>query len=321
MPNNFTLTLDTMAPSITLGSITGNEAGGSLSIEYVSTEPLVTATVILPDGRSVTLTINPATLDGLLPVDTPDGEAFLRVTDDVGNYVLIGFHVTGVAPGSTPCDPLFSRCLPSLLVLPRNPGFYTPEAPDFAYDEGPGPRGPQGFTGSQGPTGDPNDPILLPASDPGDDLVWFAYGTATDWYTPPFETSQPDPPSSAGCRLVFRRENTIIRFRGTCYSVAGEPILRLPSGFTPEVPEGGAGGDFATGITVSNVAGVLVYTPCVLYVRGGVLYRNYGDPNGAKLTYGFERFSWPCRDVDEPSPLPASPIGTGVGVYGGDDDE
>jgi hypothetical protein len=81
---SFTLVLDTTAPSVAWGAVGGAVAGELLQLAYVTDEPIDSADLTLADGRVLALTIG-AALSVLLPADTPQGAATVRVRDDVGN--------------------------------------------------------------------------------------------------------------------------------------------------------------------------------------------------------------------------------------------
>jgi hypothetical protein len=99
------IVLDTTAPSVTWGAVGGTTAGELLQLEYVSDEAIATADVVLRDGRVVALSVGETVLSALLPPDTPEGAASVRVRDDVGN----------------------ERVYPALLVLAGTPFVPPPE--------------------------------------------------------------------------------------------------------------------------------------------------------------------------------------------------
>lgn len=84
MAASFALVLDTTAPSVAWGAVGGAVAGELLQLAYVTDEPIDSADLTLADGRVLALTIG-AALSVLLPADTPQGAATVRVRDDVGN--------------------------------------------------------------------------------------------------------------------------------------------------------------------------------------------------------------------------------------------
>jgi hypothetical protein len=80
--------LDTHAPAVEWGAVGGTTAGELLQIEYAADEMIATADVVLRDGRTLAMTVGPTTLEALLPPDTPEGAATVRVRDDVGNELV-----------------------------------------------------------------------------------------------------------------------------------------------------------------------------------------------------------------------------------------
>lgn len=88
MTSWFRLTLDTHAPQITWGAAAGTTAGELLRLPYTLDEPgIVSATLRLPDGRSLALTDTGTELQVLLPADTAAGNATasVLVRDEVLN--------------------------------------------------------------------------------------------------------------------------------------------------------------------------------------------------------------------------------------------
>jgi hypothetical protein len=61
------------------GAVTGTTAGEFLQIEYTSNLPIDAATLILADGRELELAFDATTLSVLLPFDTADGWAAVRL--------------------------------------------------------------------------------------------------------------------------------------------------------------------------------------------------------------------------------------------------
>lgn len=92
----FELTLDTAAPVVTWGAEAGTTAGELLSLGYTSDEAIFRAQLWLSDGRRLDITVNPATLEVLLPPDTPDGMATVHFWDDVDNEGTHGVLLSGV---------------------------------------------------------------------------------------------------------------------------------------------------------------------------------------------------------------------------------
>jgi hypothetical protein len=99
--------VDTEAPNVVFGPATGTTAGEFFQIQYTSDEPLAGAELILADGRSLTLAVRPGTLEVLLPPDTADGWAAIKVWDAAGNertYPAVVF-LTGL-PVVPPVGPI-----------------------------------------------------------------------------------------------------------------------------------------------------------------------------------------------------------------------
>lgn len=88
MTASFNLTLDTHAPVVTWGGVGGTNAGELLQVGYQLDEPaLISAELVLSDGRRLAMADTGLTLELNLPADTPDGWATIRalVRDDVLN--------------------------------------------------------------------------------------------------------------------------------------------------------------------------------------------------------------------------------------------
>lgn len=96
MPQQFNLTLDTQAPAVAWGAEAGTTAGELLSLGYSSDEAIFRAELWLSDGRHLEITVNPGTLEVLLPPDTPDGMAIVHFWDDVDNEGTHGVLLSGV---------------------------------------------------------------------------------------------------------------------------------------------------------------------------------------------------------------------------------
>jgi hypothetical protein len=82
---SFALVLDTTAPTVSWGAVGGATAGELLRLAYSADEPIAGAELILADGRVFALTVAAGELRVMLPADTPQGTASVRVRDDVGN--------------------------------------------------------------------------------------------------------------------------------------------------------------------------------------------------------------------------------------------
>lgn len=105
--------VDADAPNVVFGPAAGTAAGEFFQIQYASDEPLAGAELILADGRSLTLAVRPDSLEVLLPPDTADGWAAIKVWDAAGNertYPAV-VHLTGlpVVPPVTPPVPVLPR--------------------------------------------------------------------------------------------------------------------------------------------------------------------------------------------------------------------
>ena len=118
MSASFQLTLDTTAPEITWGAVSGATAGERLRVGYTLNEPGVAeATVELPDGRTLALVDTGLTLEANLPVDAAAGWATVRarLVDDVWNEATraLPVRIAGVVvtpePDRTPAGGLPGR--------------------------------------------------------------------------------------------------------------------------------------------------------------------------------------------------------------------
>lgn len=82
------LTLDTQAPVVTWGAISGTHGDETLHVAYTLDEPALDAAALhLSDSRVLAMDLHDGYLTVELPFDTPDGPAIIRahVIDDVGN--------------------------------------------------------------------------------------------------------------------------------------------------------------------------------------------------------------------------------------------
>lgn len=96
------VTLDTTAPVVTWGTITGAVITEELTAPYTSDEALAYAWLVLPDLREIAMTIHPDRLTVMVPGDAPEGTGYIKVTDDVGNpSVHKEVHISGVIPVQT----------------------------------------------------------------------------------------------------------------------------------------------------------------------------------------------------------------------------
>jgi hypothetical protein len=112
---------DREAPNVTFGASSGTTAGEFFQIEYTSDEPLASAQLILADGRVLELTVGTGVLSVLLPPDTPEGWASIRVADAAGNSrtypAVVQLHGAVVPP--VPVRPPSYPSLPRRVVRPR----------------------------------------------------------------------------------------------------------------------------------------------------------------------------------------------------------
>lgn len=113
MANWLHLTLDTTAPQLTWGAVSGATAGERLRVGYTLNEPRITAASLdLPDGRTVALVDTGLTLEANLPFDAADGWATVRVRviDDLLNEATrtlrVGIGGVIVVPEPTPAGGL-----------------------------------------------------------------------------------------------------------------------------------------------------------------------------------------------------------------------
>lgn len=123
MSASFNLTLDTHAPLVTWGAVSGTTAGELLQVGYQLDEPeLVSAELVLRDGRHLTMTDTGLTLEVALPPDTPNGNATIvaHVRDEVLNeadrQVVVALVGTVVIP-----EPESEPQTPGWPVRPRRP--------------------------------------------------------------------------------------------------------------------------------------------------------------------------------------------------------
>lgn len=125
MTNSFTLELDTTAPVVTFGPPSNTDAGETLTVPFLLSEPdTVTAQLQLADGRLVDGEISGGSVMVDLPLDTPEGLATLRlhVRDDVLNEAdrVLVIPVTGVATRPPRTYPSPGESIPSLPALPED---------------------------------------------------------------------------------------------------------------------------------------------------------------------------------------------------------
>lgn len=87
---------------VTYGPFDGTTAGEQLHIGYTSNFPVDEATLILADGRELVLTIAGGVLSVVLPPDTPDGWAGVRLHNTRGetrtDVQVVLLHGVTVAP-------------------------------------------------------------------------------------------------------------------------------------------------------------------------------------------------------------------------------
>lgn len=102
MSSHFSLTLDTIAPSVTLGTITGAYAGSLLDAQYTTNETVASATLTLGDERVLDLTVTATDFTVLLPNDAPYGTVTFRFYDDVGNSSTATAEIGGVVAVPAP---------------------------------------------------------------------------------------------------------------------------------------------------------------------------------------------------------------------------
>lgn len=127
------LTLDTHAPVVTWGAVSGADPGATLQVAYSTTEPgIVSAELQLAD-RTLPMQVGALSLSVAIPVDAPGGTATVSALarDDVGNAQTCTLEIelggvippvqTGFRPatgGGMPRGPLG----PVELVLPSGGG-------------------------------------------------------------------------------------------------------------------------------------------------------------------------------------------------------
>lgn len=98
-------------PRVVFGPAAGTTAGEFFRIKYTTNRPLVSARLVLLDGRELVLTIGVDEFAVTLPADTPRGFAGIRVTDDDGHTrfyptVVELFTTAPVRPPRPPAFPL-----------------------------------------------------------------------------------------------------------------------------------------------------------------------------------------------------------------------
>lgn len=111
MPSHLNLVLDTHAPVVTWGPVSGTDAGEDFAQLYTLDEPgIYQAELHLLDGRVLPLAVDPDALRVTLPDDTPEGQAevWAYVRDDVLNTATRKHTValTGVAGPPAPVHPV-----------------------------------------------------------------------------------------------------------------------------------------------------------------------------------------------------------------------
>lgn len=91
MSSAVVLELDTTAPVVTWGGVSGAAAGQALVVEFTVDEPdLISAELVLSDGRTRVMTLIGGELSVLLPADTPGTTHHIEalVRDEVGNEAV-----------------------------------------------------------------------------------------------------------------------------------------------------------------------------------------------------------------------------------------
>lgn len=102
MSASLTITLDTTAPGVVLGTAVHPVAGQVVTIPYTADEPIDSAELILPDAREVMLTVTATTLYGLIPADCVQGPSLVRARDDLANEASYpGPTINGITVGVT----------------------------------------------------------------------------------------------------------------------------------------------------------------------------------------------------------------------------
>lgn len=76
--------LDTTAPTVVFGNVSGNSAGGFLQIAYVSDEPIASA-IVSAGARQLVMSVLADRVTVQLPADWPSGFVAIDVADDLDN--------------------------------------------------------------------------------------------------------------------------------------------------------------------------------------------------------------------------------------------
>lgn len=101
MSGAFLITLDTTAPHLTWGAVTGADPGSTLRVAYSLDEPSVESAQLQLSDRTLAMTVGSLTLDVAIPDDAAgNGQVIAHVVDDVGNRATYTLAVSlgGVAP-------------------------------------------------------------------------------------------------------------------------------------------------------------------------------------------------------------------------------
>lgn len=113
----FQLRLDTTAPRLTWGAVTGADPGDTLRVAYALDEPQVESAELQLADRTLAMSVGVLTLDVAVPDDTGgDGQVVAHVVDNAGNRAsyTLAISLGGVAP-PPPVPP------PSTGGMPRGP--------------------------------------------------------------------------------------------------------------------------------------------------------------------------------------------------------
>lgn len=94
------ITLDTTAPIVNWGSVTGAAGGETLVVHYTlgGPEPIDSASLRLSNGNILPMAVFSDRLEVALPPDVIDGPATVRAYDDVLNEATTAVTISGVIP-------------------------------------------------------------------------------------------------------------------------------------------------------------------------------------------------------------------------------
>jgi hypothetical protein len=108
VPGSLLLTLDTQAPQVEFGAVSGAEAGQLLQVAYTVDEPGVVEARFRSSSNQITpLTVHPDRVEGYLEPTTTGGNGWVELTsrDDVDNEAVWQLQFQVISPIAAPMGP------------------------------------------------------------------------------------------------------------------------------------------------------------------------------------------------------------------------